>query len=117
DLSGGQRQALAVYMAVLSDPKILLLDENTAALDPEHGERVMDLTIRLWKEKRLTVLMVTHDLEEALRYGDRLLCMSQGKIYADIKAEEKKKLTVSDLLDLFKRKSREGFIVDSSFML
>jgi len=116
NLSGGQRQALAVYMAVLSDPRILLLDEHTAALDPDRAEGLMELTIRLWKDRSLTVLMVTHDLDEAVKYGQRLLCMSQGRIYLDIDSEAKKQLTVPDLLDLFKRKRREGFVVDSSFL-
>jgi putative ABC transport system ATP-binding protein len=116
NLSGGQRQALAVCMAVLSKPKILLLDEHTAALDPDHAERLMELTVRLWQERSLTVLMVTHDLDEAVKYGERLLCMSQGRIYADIGRQEKKQLTVPSLLDLFKKKRAEGFVIDSSLL-
>jgi putative tryptophan/tyrosine transport system ATP-binding protein len=114
NLSGGQRQALALCMAVLTEPKILLLDEHTAALDPERAQSLMELTVRFWKDKGLTVLMVTHNLEEAIKYGERLLCMSQGRIYADIDREAKKRMTISDLLDLFKRKREEGFVVDSS---
>jgi putative tryptophan/tyrosine transport system ATP-binding protein len=117
NLSGGQRQALAIHMTALRNPKVLLLDEHTAALDPDRAQKIMDLTLWLWKEKTMTVLMVTHDLNEALRYGDRLICMSHGRIVYDVKGEEKSKLLVPDLFDIFMLKKPDGFVPDSSFML
>ncbi len=116
-LSGGQRQGLAVHMAALRNPKVLLLDEHTAALDPDKASKIMELTVRLWRERNLTVLMVTHDLREAVMYGNRLICLSHGRIVLDVKGEEKAKLTGAGLFELFKTKSAEGFVPDSSFML
>lgn len=116
-LSGGQKQALAVYMASIRNPRVLLLDEHTAALDPDKASKIMELTVRLWCEKKLTVLMVTHDLREAVTYGNRLICLSRGRIILDVKGEEKAKLTGAGLFELFKAKGAEGFVPDSSFML
>ena len=102
-LSGGQRQALTLLMATLKKPKLLLLDEHTAALDPKTAQIVLDLTVKLVQENKLTTFMVTHNMKDALKYGNRLIMMNEGQIILDVKDEEKKKLTVSDLLDLFNR--------------
>ncbi len=100
--SGGQRQALTLLMAVLSKPSILLLDEHTAALDPSNAAIVMELTKKFAEEYNLTVMMVTHNMQQALDYGNRLLMMDAGEIILDIKGEEKQKLTLEDLADKFK---------------
>ena len=100
-LSGGQRQALTLLMATLKKPKLLLLDEHTAALDPKSSERVMELTRRVVSEKQLTTLMVTHNLKFAVNYGNRLLMMHQGHSVIDIQDEEKAACTVEDLLSTF----------------
>lgn len=102
DLSGGQRQALALVMATLSPPKLLLLDEHTAALDPRTSELVMAATISLVSEGRLTTLMVTHNMEHALAHGSRIIMMNAGRIVADIGPEEKNGLAVSDLVERFR---------------
>lgn len=106
-LSGGQRQAITLLMATLQLPEILLLDEHTAALDPSTREMVMSLTDQLIKEKDLTSLMVTHDMQQAIDYGKRLIMMFDGNIVIDISGKEKENLTVSKLLELFKEKSGE----------
>lgn len=106
-LSGGQRQAITLLMATLQLPEILLLDEHTAALDPNTREMVMELTNQLIKEKELTALMVTHDMQQAIDYGNRLIMMFDGHIVIDIQGEEKQNLTVAKLLELFKEKSGE----------
>ena len=100
-LSGGQRQALSLLMATMVEPKLLLLDEHTAALDPKTSELIISLTTDLVKEKHLTTIMVTHNLKQAIEVGDRLLMFHKGKIIFDIKGTEKSKLTVSDLIDKF----------------
>lgn len=100
--SGGQRQALTLLMAVLSKPAILLLDEHTAALDPTNAAIVMELTRKFAKEYNLTVMMVTHNMQHALDYGNRLLMMDGGEIILDISGEEKQKLTLDDLAQKFK---------------
>lgn len=104
-LSGGQRQALTLLMATIVTPKLLLLDEHTAALDPKTSEMVLDLTDKLVDEKNITTLMITHSMEQALTYGNRLIMMDNGRIVIDVAGEEKEQLTVSDLLALFKEKS------------
>ena len=104
-LSGGQRQALTLLMAALVTPKLLLLDEHTAALDPKTSEMVLQLTEQIVTEKELTTLMITHNMEQALAYGNRLIMMHEGQIVVDITGEEKKRLSVADLLELFKEKS------------
>lgn len=100
-LSGGQRQALALLTATLTDVDLLLLDEHTAALDPTTADRVMELTDRLVRERELTALMVTHNLRYAADYGDRMIMMHAGKIVLDVSDEQKKKTKVDDLLSIF----------------
>ena len=104
-LSGGQRQALTLLMATLVTPKLLLLDEHTAALDPKTSEMVLDLTDKIVKEKNITTLMITHSMDQALTYGNRLIMMNQGQIVVDVSGEEKEQLSVNDLLKLFKERS------------
>ncbi|MFY9177154.1 MAG: ABC transporter ATP-binding protein [Caldicoprobacterales bacterium] len=103
-LSGGQRQALALLMATIQKPKLLLLDEHTAALDPKTAVRVLELTEELVEKNKLTTLMVTHNMKDAIKYGNRLIMMDKGKIVYDVSGEEKKNLKVTDLLEKF-----EGF--------
>ncbi|MGE5654697.1 MAG: ABC transporter ATP-binding protein [Bacillota bacterium] len=100
-LSGGQRQALTLLMATLVQPKVLLLDEHTAALDPATADRVLAITARLVKEQRLTTLMVTHNLAHAIALGDRLLMMNNGRIVHDLRGQEKASLTIEQLRSLF----------------
>jgi len=100
--SGGQRQALAMLMTVMSRPSLLLLDEHTAALDPRNAELVMDLTLRFAREYELTVMMVTHNMAHAIKIGNRLLMMDEGEIILDIDAEEKAKLTTANLVQRFR---------------
>ena len=104
-LSGGQRQALTLLMATLTDPKLLLLDEHTAALDPKTAAKVLDLTERIVSERRLTTLMVTHNMNDAIRLGNRLIMMSAGNVIYDVSGDEKKSLTVPDLLRKFEEVS------------
>ena len=101
-LSGGQRQALTLLMATMVTPKILLLDEHTAALDPATAEKVLELTKSIIKERNITALMVTHNMHQAIALGNRILMMDQGHIILDIEGEEKAKLTVEELLEKFK---------------
>lgn len=100
-LSGGQRQALTLLMATIKQPKLLLLDEHTAALDPKTAAKVLEITESIIGEQGLTTLMVTHNMKDAITHGNRLIMMKDGKIIIDIKGEDKKKLTVEDLLDKF----------------
>lgn len=102
-LSGGQRQAMSLLMATMVEPKLLLLDEHTAALDPNISALIMELTDEMLKRRKMTTLMVTHNLEHAVRYGTRLLMLHQGEIIFDISGEEKKKLTVNKLMAYFDR--------------
>lgn len=97
-LSGGQRQAVTLIMATLNNPKLLLLDEHTAALDPKTASKVLTLTDEVVKENKLTTLMITHNMKDALKYGNRLIMLSDGKIILDVRDEEKNKLTIEDLL-------------------
>ncbi len=101
-LSGGQRQALALLMAIVNPPKLLLLDEHTAALDPATAEKVLALTRRIVEEGKLTCLMVTHNMQSALELGSRTLMMDQGRVIFDVEGEERRRLTVPDLLVLFR---------------
>ena len=101
-LSGGQRQALTLLMAVMSKPALLLLDEHTAALDPANADLVMRLTLRFAKEYGLTVMMITHNMSQALEYGNRLLMMDGGEVILDIGREEKEKLTMDSLIQKFR---------------
>ena len=100
-LSGGQRQSLTLLMTTLTMPKVLLLDEHTAALDPRTAAKVMDLTDNMVRENRLTTLMVTHNMNQALKYGNRMVMLHQGKIQLDIQGEEKKKMTVAEIVAQF----------------
>ena len=100
-LSGGQRQALTLLMASLQKPKLLLLDEHTAALDPATAAKVLELSDRIVAENQLTALMITHNLTDAIKHGNRLIMMNEGKIILDISGEEKKKLTKQMLMDKF----------------
>ena len=102
-LSGGQRQALSLLMATLVQPKLLLLDEHTAALDPKTSERIIGLTQDLVEEKQLTAIMVTHNLKQAIEVGNRLMMFHKGQIIFDIKGDEKKRLSVADLIDKFNK--------------
>lgn len=106
-LSGGQRQALALIMATIANPDILLLDEHTAALDPKSADTVMQLTDRLVKEKNITTLMITHNLRYAVEYGTRTVMMHDGKAIMDISGDEKKKHTTDDYLKTFNEISIE----------
>ena len=100
-LSGGQRQAITLLMATLQKPKLLLLDEHTAALDPKTASKVLELSDKIIKENNLTALMVTHNMKDAIVHGNRLIMMNNGKVILDISGEEKKKLTVDELLKKF----------------
>ena len=102
-LSGGQRQALTLLMATLVTPKLLLLDEHTAALDPATAEKVLELTTSIVAERGLTCLMITHNMQSALALGNRTLMMDDGRIVLDVKGEERAKMTVEDLLAAFSK--------------
>ena len=106
-LSGGQRQAVTLLMATLRKPKLLLLDEHTAALDPKTAKKVLDLTEKIVSENNLTTIMITHNMKDAIAIGNRLIMMNDGKIIYDVKGEEKKALTTADLLAKFKLTSGE----------
>ena len=106
-LSGGQRQALTLLMATLKKPKVLLLDEHTAALDPKTAKKVLDITEEIVAKNNLTTIMITHNMADALRVGNRLVMMNNGKIIFDVSGEEKKKLTTADLLEKFKTSGEE----------
>lgn len=100
-LSGGQRQAVALMMAVLNPPKLLLLDEHTAALDPKSAAKILEITNDLVRRENMTALMITHNMHDALDYGDRLLIFQGGKITHDFSGEDKKKLTLNDLIQYY----------------
>ena len=104
-LSGGQRQALTLLMATLQKPKLLLLDEHTAALDPKTAAKVLDATERIVQRDHLTTLMITHNMRDAIAHGNRLIMLYNGRIAVDVSGEEKKKLTVEQLLNLFSKAS------------
>ena len=111
-LSGGQRQALTLLMASLIRPELLLLDEHTAALDPKTAAKVLDVTENIIEEQSLAAIMVTHNMKDAIRLGNRLIMMHEGKIIYDVSGEEKKKLQVSDLLEKFEQASGGEFAND-----
>ena len=111
-LSGGQRQALTLLMATLRKPKLLLLDEHTAALDPKTARKVLDLTQKLVEEHSLTTLMITHNMKDAIRVGNRLIMMNEGRIIYDVAGEEKKNLQTADLLKKFEEGSGEELAND-----
>lgn len=100
-LSGGQRQALTLLMATLKQPKLLLLDEHTAALDPKTAQKVLDISDKVVAQNKLTTMMITHNMRDAIRYGNRLIMVEGGKVVLDVSGEEKSKLTVNQLIDSF----------------
>ncbi|MCR4588223.1 MAG: ABC transporter ATP-binding protein [Lachnospiraceae bacterium] len=115
-LSGGQRQALTLLMATFQKPKLLLLDEHTAALDPKTAEKVLEATERVVQRDNLTTLMVTHNMKDAIAHGNRLIMMNEGKVILDIRGEEKSKLTVEDLLHQFSKVAGEEFVSDKAIL-
>ena len=115
-LSGGQRQALTLLMATIQKPKLLLLDEHTAALDPKTAAKVLQLSDKIIAENQLTAMMVTHNMNDAINHGNRLIMMNEGQIVLDIGGEEKKNLTVEDLLQKFEQASGEKFANDQALL-
>ena len=115
-LSGGQRQALTLLMATLVEPKLLLLDEHTAALDPKTAAKVLEMTDSIISKSNLTTLMVTHNMRDAIDHGNRLIMMDQGKIVVDVSGEAKKNLTVAELLELFAKAGGGDDIPDSMLL-
>ncbi len=115
-LSGGQRQAITLLMASLNQPKLLLLDEHTAALDPKTAAKVLEITERIVSENKLTTLMITHNMKDAITHGNRLIMMNEGRIVVDVQGEDKKKLTVEDLLNLFAQASGSEFTNDRAIL-
>ncbi len=111
-LSGGQRQAITLLMAAMQNPKLLLLDEHTAALDPQTAAKVLQITEEIVSEKNITTLMITHNMKDAIRLGNRLIMMDKGQVIYDISGAEKKNLKVSDLMDLFAKASNGEFAND-----
>ena len=115
-LSGGQRQVVTLLMCTIVTPKLLLLDEHTAALDPVTADKVMKITNNIVKENNITTMMITHNMQDAITHVNRLIMMMNGKIILDIQGEEKKKLTVKQLLDKFEEASGEEFSNDSAIL-
>lgn len=115
-LSGGQRQAVTLLMATLNRPKLLLLDEHTAALDPKTASKVLYLTDKIVSENDLTTLMITHNMHDAIKYGNRLIMMHEGEIVVDVRGEEKKNLTIEQLLQLFEASSGAKFSSDKAIL-
>lgn len=111
-LSGGQRQALTVLMATMFDPKILLLDEHTASLDPEISKKIQSITQEIVQEKKLTTIMVTHNMQEALRYGTRTIMMDRGRIILDVSGKKRENITIDYLLKQFSKLRKEEYIED-----
>ena len=111
-LSGGQRQALTLLMATLKKPKVLPLDEHTAALDPKTAKKVLDITESIVEKDKLTTIMITHNMADAIRVGNRLIMMHEGQVVVDVKGEEKKNLTIEQLLQLFEQSSGSQFTSD-----
>ena len=115
-LSGGQRQALTLLMATLNRPKLLLLDEHTAALDPKTAAKVLEITDKIVNENKLTTLMITHNMYDAINHGNRLIMMHEGHIVVDVSGEEKKNLTIEQLLSLFEQSSGSHFASDKELL-
>ena len=115
-LSGGQRQALTLLMASMNKPKLLLLDEHTAALDPKTAAKVLEITDKIVTENHLTTLMITHNMRDAIAHGNRLIMMQDGHVIVDVEGEDKKKLTVEDLLKLFAQASGQEFSNDRAIL-
>ena len=106
-LSGGQRQAVTLLMSTIAQPKLLLLDEHTAALDPSAAEKVLQITNQIVKKQNLPTLMITHNISQALKMGDRTVMMNAGRIILDLSGEERKNMTVPELLKLYAQKNNE----------
>jgi len=115
-LSGGQRQALTMIMATLIEPEVLLLDEHTAALDPKTARQILELTGQIVEARHLTTMMVTHNMAQALAYGNRLIMLHQGHIILDVSGEKKQNLSVDDLLAQFYRTQGEAFALDRALL-
>ena len=115
-LSGGQRQAITLLMASIQKPKLLLLDEHTAALDPKTAAKVLEISDQIISENHLTAMMVTHNMKDAIAHGNRLIMMHEGKVILNIAGEDKKKLTVGDLLHQFEKVSGEEFASDKALL-
>ena len=115
-LSGGQRQALTLLMATLNAPKLLLLDEHTAALDPKTAAKVLEITESIIAEKHLTAMMVTHNMNDAIRLGNRLIMMDEGRVIVDVSGEEKKHLHKADLLELFEKAAGKELAGDRTLL-
>lgn len=115
-LSGGQRQALTLLMSALQKPKVLLLDEHTAALDPKTAAKVLDLSDKIIAEHNLTAMMVTHNMNDAIKHGNRLIMMHEGKIIYDVSGEEKKNLTIDELVEKFSATSGSQFANDRALL-
>ena len=115
-LSGGQRQAVTLLMAAMKQPKLLLLDEHTAALDPKTAAKVLEITERIVNENNLTTLMITHNMKDAIAHGNRLIMMHDGKVIIDVSGEEKKRLTVEDLLEMFTKAAGGEFSNDRAIL-
>ena len=111
-LSGGQRQAITLLMAAMKKPKLLLLDEHTAALDPKTAAKVLEISDKIIEENQLTAMMVTHNMKDAIAHGNRLIMMHEGRVIYDVSGEEKEKLHVSDLLAKFEEASGGEFAND-----
>lgn len=116
-LSGGQRQALTLLMATIQKPDLLLLDEHTAALDPKTAAKVLSMTDELIEEHGLTAIMITHNMKDAIKYGNRLIMMMDGKIIYDVSGEEKERLKVADLLEKFETSTGEEFANDRMLLI
>ncbi|MBQ4150554.1 MAG: ABC transporter ATP-binding protein [Clostridia bacterium] len=115
-LSGGQRQAVTLLMATLQRPKLLMLDEHTAALDPKTAAKVLEITDKIVNENKLTTLMITHNMYDAIAHGNRLIMLYDGQVVVDVRGEEKKKLTVEDLLGMFAKASGKVFSSDRALL-
>lgn len=115
-LSGGQRQAVTLLMASLNQPRLFLLDEHTAALDPKTAEKVLAISDKIIRENNLTTLMITHNMKDAIKHGNRLIMMHEGRIIIDIRGDEKKKLKVEDLLEMFTMASGSEFASDRAML-
>ena len=114
-LSGGQRQAVTLLMSTMVTPKLLLLDEHTAALDPVTAQKVMDITKEIVSKNQITTMMITHNIEQALHTGTRTIMLSDGRIVLDLQGEEREKMTLSALLELYREKA--GKVLDNDRML
>lgn len=115
-LSGGQRQAVTLLMATLIKPKLLLLDEHTAALDPKTAAKVLDITDRIVDSHKLTTLMITHNMRDAINHGNRLIMLHQGLVIVDVSGDDKRKLTIDDLMDMFGKASGTEFASDRGLL-